>query len=162
MNCQDVKNKLRAFSIGELPMDIRQALQAHVSACDACRAELAKTDALAGVLAAAQTPPIPPGFTARVLAMAQQRQITERIGTWNLKRWWHVTSVPMHAAAAAMLVIGLAIGLVMGSASWPLPPQDAGKMQPDLFGAYPLDYLGEAPGGSLADNYFALVASQTE
>jgi anti-sigma factor RsiW len=72
MRCQDVQIKLRAYSIGELPMDVRQTIQAHVSECGACRAELAKIDPLTGVLAAAQTPPIPP----RVLPLACSRDWT--------------------------------------------------------------------------------------
>jgi anti-sigma factor RsiW len=159
MRCQDVQVKLRAFSIGELPMDVRQAIQAHVSECAACRADLAQTDPLAGVLAAAQTPPIPSGFTARVLATARQRLTTEQIEPWNLMSWWRLTSAPMHAAAAAVLVIGLAVGLLMGQAAAPVASQAAGNMQSDPVDTYPLDYLGEAPSGSLADNYFAIAAT---
>ncbi len=159
MRCQDMQIKKRAFSTGELPMDVRQTIQAHASECDACGAELAKIDPLAGVLAAAQTPPVPTDFTARVLATARERLTTNRIEPWNLISWWQLTSVPMHAAAAAVMVIGLAAGLLMGQAAAPLVPRTAGKMQPDPVDTYPLDYLGEAPGGSLADNYFALVAT---
>jgi len=159
MRCQDVQIKLRAFSTGELPMDVRQTIQAHVSECDACRSELAKTDPLAGVLAAAQTPPIPSGFTARVLTTARQRLTTEQIEPWNLICWWRLTSAPMHAAAAAVLVIGLAVGLLMGQAAAPLASQAVGNMQSDPVDTYPLDYLGEAPGGSLADHYFAIAAT---
>ncbi len=151
---------LKAFALGELPMDIRQTIQAHVSECAACRAELAKIDALDGVFAAAQTPPIPPGFASRVLATARQRRKTEQIETWNLIRWWRLASAPMHAAAAAVMVVGLTIGLLMGTASGPLPTQAAGQMQSDPVDAYQLDYLGEAPGDSLAANYFALVAAE--
>jgi anti-sigma factor RsiW len=162
MRCQDVQNQLKSFSLGELPMDVRQTVQDHVAECDACRAELAKIDALAGVLAAAQTPPTPSGFTARVLATARQRLKTDQIEPWNLIGWWRLTSVPMHAAAAAALVIGLAVGLLMGQAAAPLAPLAADKMPSDPVDTYPLDYLGEAPGGSLADDYFALVATTME
>ncbi len=162
MRCQDVKNQLKALSLGELPKELRQTVQDHVFECDACRADLAETDSLAGVLAAAQTPSIPPGFTARLLAIARQRLTTEQIEPWNLVRWWRLTSVPMHAAAAAVMIIGLAVGLLMGQASGSLAPQDAGRMQPAPVDAYPIDYLGEAPGGSLADGYFALAAPTSE
>ncbi len=162
MRCQDVQNQLRAFSIGELPMDVRQTIQAHVSECAACRAELAKIDALAGVFALAQTPPIPSGFAARMLATARQRLETEQIETWNLIRWWRVASAPMHAAAAAVLVIGLTIGLLMGTASGPWPTQAVGQMRSDPVDAYLLDYLGEAPSDSLADSYLALAATTSQ
>ncbi len=160
MNCQDVQNQLKAFSIGELPADVRQTVQVHVSECEACRSELAKIDVPAVLLAAVQTPPIPMGFTARVVAIAQQRLETEQIESWNLIRWWRLTSAPMHAAAAAGLVLGLTIGLLMGATS--VPASTSKNVQPDPVDTYQLDYLGEAPGGSLADSYFALAATTTE
>ncbi len=162
MRCQDVQNQLRAFSIGELPKDVRQTIQAHVSACEACRAELVKIDPLAGVLAATQSPPIPSVFTARVLVMARQRLETDHIEPWNLIRWWRVASAPMHAAAAAVMVLGLTIGLLMGTASGLLSSQAVGQMQSAPVDAYLLDSLGEAPGGSLADSYLALAATTSQ
>ena len=54
MRCEEVQQQLRGFSTGELPMDVRQTVQAHLSECAACCAELAKVDALAGFLTGAQ------------------------------------------------------------------------------------------------------------
>ncbi|MFW6106933.1 MAG: hypothetical protein ACOC8H_02110 [bacterium] len=71
---------------------------------------------------------------------------------------------PMHAAAAAVLVIGLAVGLVMGWTTSPAgqtPPAQA-TVQADPLDAYNLDYLGDAPSGSLADSYLTLVSATDE
>ena len=162
MQCKYAQKQLRAFSLGELSVDIRQMVNEHLSGCVACRLKLAAVDDVAGVLAAAKMPPIPVGFSARVLAMARQRRNAEVAETWNLMHWWRLTSAPMHAAAAAALVIGLAVGLLMGQASAPLPSHSVGQKQPDPADAYPLDYFGAAPGDSLAANYFALAATTTE
>ena len=70
MQCKDAQKQLRAFSRGELPVDIRQAVNEHLSGCGECRLKLAAVDDVAGVLAAAKMPPLPAGFSARVLAMA--------------------------------------------------------------------------------------------
>lgn len=162
MRCEDVLKQLTAFSSGELPADVRQAVQAHLAECAACRAALAEVDALAGVLAGAQAPPIPSGFASRVLAAARQRQKAEPLAAWNLMRWWRLASAPMHAAAAAVLVIGLSVGLVLGWTSAPSAAQATTAAQPDPVDAYQIDYLGEAPSGSLADSYLTLVSATDE
>ena len=162
MRCEDVLKQLTAFSSGELPADVRQAVQAHLAECAACRAALAEVDALAGVLASGRTPPVPRGFAARVMMAARQRQETKPVAAWNLMRWWRLTSTPMHAAAAAVLIIGLSVGLVLGWTSATSPAQAEAAVQPDPVDAYQLDYLGEAPSGSLADSYLTLVAATNE
>jgi anti-sigma factor RsiW len=160
MRCEEVQQQLREFSTGELPMDVRQTVQAHLSECAACCAELAKVDALAGFLTGAQAPPVPSGFASRVLSKARQRQEANP-AAWNLMRWWRVTSAPMHAAAAAVLVIGLTVGLVLGWTSVPSAAQ-ATTVQEDPFDAYQIDYLGEAPSGSLPEIYIALLSGRNE
>ena len=161
MRCEDVLKQLTAFSSGELSANVRQAVQAHLAECAACRAALAEVDALA-VLASGRTPPVPRGFAARVMVAARQRQETKPVAAWNLMRWWRLTSTPMHAAAAAVLIIGLSVGLVLGWTSATSPAQAEAAVQPDPVDAYQLDYLGEAPSGSLADSYLTLVAATNE
>lgn len=70
MQCKDAQKQLIAFSRGELPVDIRRMVNEHLSGCVACRLKLAAIDDVAGVLAVAKMPPLPVGFSARVLAMA--------------------------------------------------------------------------------------------
>jgi anti-sigma factor RsiW len=162
MRCEDVLKQLTAFSSGELLADVRPAVQAHLAECAACRAALTHVDALAGVLTSTQTPPVPAGFAARVTAAARQRQEAEPLVVWNPLRWWRLVPAPMHAAAAAVLVIGLAVGLLMGWTTLPAsqaPPAQAAAPA-DPLDAYNLDYLGEAPSGSLADSYLALVSGR--
>ena len=161
MRCEDVLKQLTAFSSGELSANVRQAVQAHLAECAACRAALAEVDALA-VLASGRTPPVPRGFAARVMVAARQRQETKPVAAWNLMRWWRLTSTPMHAAAAAVLIIGLSVGLVLGWTSATSPAQAEAAVQPDPVDAYQLDYLGEAPSGSLADSYLTLVSATDE
>jgi anti-sigma factor RsiW len=162
MRCDDVLEQLTAFSTGELPVEVRQAMQAHLAECAACRTALAEVDGLSGVVCAAQTPPIPSGFASRVMTAARQRRRAQPVAAWNLMRWWRLTSAPMHAVAAAVLIIGLSVGLVLGWTSATSPAQAAGAVQPDPVDAYQLDYLGEAPSGSLADSYLKLVSATDE
>jgi anti-sigma factor RsiW len=163
MRCEEVQQQLRGFSTGELPMDVRQTVQAHLSECAACCAELAKVDALAGFLTGAQAPPVPSGFASRVLSKARQRQEANP-AAWNLMRWWRVTSAPMHAAAAAVLVIGLGTGALISWNTWQAPaaPPAQAASQTDPLASYNVDYLTDAPDGSLAQTYLALVSTPAQ
>lgn len=162
MRCDDVRKQLAAFSSGKLPMDVRQAMQDHLAECMNCRAAMAKVDALADVLAGTRTPPIPARLASRVMKAARLRREVEPAAIWNLIRWWRLTSVPMHAAAAAVLIFGLTVGLVLGWTSTPSTAQAATAAKADAVAAYQVDYLSEAPSGSLADSYLTLVLAMDE
>lgn len=162
MRCDEVKQQLKAFSAGELPAPVHRAVQAHVARCASCRAELLRLDALAGVLAGTQTPPVPPGFASRVLASARRRRQAEPVPAWDLLGWWRLASAPIRAAAAAVLIIGVIIGLAMGWAAAPSAGQTSTAARADPLDAYQFDYLGEAPEGSLADSYLTLVSATDE
>lgn len=162
MHCENVQQQLNRFAAGDLPVADRQTVQAHLAECAACRAKLAELDALAGVVASTPTPPIPSGFASRVIAAARQRQQAQPITAWNLLRWWRLTSAPMHAAAAAVLIVGLSVGVVLGWTSAPSAAQAETAAQVDPVDVYQIDYLGEAPSGSLADSYLTLVSATDE
>jgi len=158
MRCEKVQSRLPAYSSGELPTDVREAVQTHLGRCAACQAALTRVDALAAILASAQTPPVPGGFAARVMAAARRRQATEAFVGWNPLRWWRLTSTPLRAAAAAVLVVGLTVGMVMGWTSMPSPAQAPAAAQADPLEVYHLDYLGDAPAESLTNSYLTLVS----
>ena len=162
MHCENVQEHLNRFTAGDLPMADRRAVQAHLAECAACRAKLAEFDALAGVVASMPTPPIPSGFASRVMAAARKRQAGQPVAAWNLLRWWRLTSAPMHAAAAAVLIVGLTVGVALGWTSAPSAARAETVAQTDPVAVYQIDYLGEAPSGSLADSYLTLVAATDE
>jgi len=94
------------------------------------------------------------------MAKARERQNAEM--ERNAIRLGHrlPTSRPwaFKVAAAAVLVFGLAAGSYMGrSVSQTVTAQTA--VQADPLAVYNLDYLADAPEGSLADSYLALASS---
>ena len=161
MRCEDLQSRLEAYADGGMPPGEREAAADHLRNCADCRRALARIDSVAAALAQAKTPPVPTGLAARVMAAARGRQLAIATAGWNPVRWWRRVSMPMHAAAAAVLVVGLAAGLVMG---WTAPPATIqapttkAATQGDALTAYNTDYLGDAPAGSLADSYLALVS----
>ena len=162
MHCENVQQQLNRFAAGDLPVADRQTVQAHLAECAACHAKLTELDAVAGVVATTPTPPIPSGFASRVMVAARKRQEAQPVAAWNLLRWWRLTSAPMHAAAAAVLIVGLSVGVVLGWTSAPSAARADAAAQVDPVDVYQIDYLGEAPSGSLADSYLTLVSATNE
>jgi len=160
MRCEAVQDHLIAFARGDSPPDERRALGAHLRGCPTCRLALGEVDPTAAALVRGQTPPVPGDFAARVMAAARRRRGADVFVDWNLLRWWRLTSTPLRAVAAAVLVFGLAVGLVMGWTSVPSPAQAPAAAQADPLEVYHLDYLGDAPAQSLTHSYLTLVSGR--
>jgi len=161
MRCEDLQSRLEAYAVDGMPPGEREDVATHLRNCADCTRALARIDSLAAVLAQAESPPVPTGFAARVMAAARSRQLAIAAAGWNPVRWWRQVSTPMHAAAAAVLIVGLAAGLVMGWTARPSTiqaPATEAAAPADALDAYNLDYLGDTPAGSLTDSYLALVS----
>jgi hypothetical protein len=101
------------------------------------------------------------------MAAARERQAVRRPvpgvpgSLWRLHWLSPSASVGRKAAQAAALAGGLLIGLLMGQQTWrsvhPSMPQQ--MRQPDPVSVYQLDYLTDAPGGSLAQSYLTLTSA---
>ena len=163
MRCEQVRQKLDAYAANELTAGVREKVENHLAACDACRQALARQRELAALLRGVPAPPVPEGFAARLMAAARERvsarerPVTAPASPW---RWW--TSVPasMRLAAAAVLVISLSLGALMG---WDTARGGAAapsaSAQADPTAVYNLDFLADAPSGSLAEAYLTLASA---
>jgi len=161
MRCEKAKLKIDAYVCGELPPELGAAIEEHLKSCDDCRQAVAALRRMVSLARVSHTPPVPEGFAERVMALARARAAeTPGVAAGIPFQWRRVASMPMRAAAAAILVVGLLVGSMMG---WGTLPASAGRpaakamLTSDLLTGYNLDTLGEAPEGSLANSYLALV-----
>lgn len=162
MRCKTVQNKLDRLGGQELAPRMRQRIESHLIHCADCRRFLARQERLASLLTSLpEPPPVPEGFGDRLMTAALQRQAVRRPvpgSLWHLRWLSPSESVGRKAAQAAALAGGLLIGVLMGQQTWrsahPSVPQQA--VEPDPVAVYQLDYLTDAPGGSLAQSYLTL------
>jgi anti-sigma factor RsiW len=161
MRCEDLQRNLVNYANGGIRPDEREAIEAHVRSCPACGAVLAQMDPVAAVLVQSQVPPIPLGFTERAITRARYPITRPRV-TWSPVRWWRAASSPMRGAAAAALVLGFLGGWMMGREAVRTPGGGAAVAvsPPDPLEGYNPEFLGDAPEGSLANSYLALVSSR--
>lgn len=167
MHCDHVRERLSAYMDTEVGHHMRAQIDEHLAACENCREALARLRQVDAFLGSAPAPCASEGFAGRVMAEARQHAAGWRQPPrepWSSLRWWASSSVPMRAAAAAVLMVGLAAGAFMGRDTWQPPaPRSAASTQStdtNVAGVYNLDYLSGAPSGSLAHVFVTLVSAQ--
>lgn len=95
-----------AYALDALPPDERRFFEAHLHACDACRAEVAELHATAAKLGAAAAEPAPPGLRGRVLAAVDTvRQEPPPAAVVEHHRPWERARGAVIAATAAVLIV---------------------------------------------------------
>ncbi len=163
MWCVKVERKLNAFLDAELTAAERARVEVHLRECASCREALDRLRGVAAALAQAPAPPpVPDGFAERLMVRAARRaEHTSHRPV--VVRLWPSFSPAMRVAAAAMLALGIGLGALM---EWDLsrtpskPSRLAAAADPNA--VYGLDYLSEAPDGSLAGVFLALASAANE
>ena len=164
MRCVAVRDELNRLVDAELPPRMREDIERHLEMCPDCRQALARLQEVAGVFAGVDLPPVPDGFTARVMRQARAQMTETRFvwwSAWNLLRWWRDETLAMRTAAASVVVAGLAVGLAMSGGAFrpsagPRPATEASPVVQNL------DFVGGVPAGSLEQTYLAWVADIPE
>ena len=166
MRCEKVRLKIDAYISGVLAPSDRSSIEDHLKACAGCRRAIESAQQLVILGRTSPTPPVPEGFADRLVALARQRtaQPLPVAAAWSFAAWWRTVSIPVRAAAAAVLVIGLAAGSLLGWSTLQAPaaPPAQAVSQADLLSSYGADYLTDAPDGSLAQSYMALVSGPAQ
>lgn len=164
MLCKYVKQKLDRYVHGDLSERDSKEIKRHLSKCQVCSDALYRLKTLAGLFEDTSLPPVPAGFSERLMQRARRQQYLQRSSepvVIRLWEWLDRTGLKK-SAAAAVLVLGLAIGVLMGRDTWKSPGiQSVGKSQMaqvEPSDIYNLDYLTDSPKGSLSDVYLTLVS----
>ncbi len=96
--------RLSAFLDGELAGEPLQEMEAHLSGCDLCRGVLEEDKRVKGVLAT---------WADEEPSEALEERFWEKLGKQIARPW--VSFIPLPALAAAVVFVGLGIGLFLGA-----------------------------------------------
>lgn len=156
MRCRNVKPELNRHLDGELSAEERGHVERHLQRCGSCREALERLRAAEAALTQLPVPPeVPGGFTERVMACAARRPQRRPV----VVSFWRSLSPAMRVAAVAMLMLGLCLGALMSLGLSGDPGRRPGLQAADPDAVYGLDYLSDAPAGSLADAYLRLASA---
>ena len=152
MNCIDFRKAIHRYADKEMSKKAGEAMRQHAETCTACRHELAELEQLGELLTTSPTPGIPVDLADGIMLCARQLSTAKQAPrVLYLPVWWDDLTHPARIAAAVLLALGLSLGALMGwdvirNGSNPAPI----VAKADTMAAYNLDYLGDAPAGSLA------------
>ena len=160
MRCDKLQEKLDAYFAGELSRHLQGKVRTHLESCRDCRNVLARLERLASLFENTAAPAVPEGFASRVMARVHRRSIPRRYSQETIGmpvRAWLVKAVSTRIGIAAVLALGLGVGVLMGRDTW--KRQDARPVaSEDPSAVYRIDYLGDTPEGSLAEVYLTLAS----
>ena len=173
MRCKTVQKQLDRFVRGELTPQKQTAIETHLTQCEVCRQCLAREKILTTVLQTLPEPPaLPEGFEGRVMEAARRSQteyvvVGQASSSKRLERspkgrgWRALVPSGIQTVQATVLSAGVLLGILMGQQTWQSvhPSSGAAASQNDPRTAYHLDYLSDAPDGSLAESFLMLTAS---
>ena len=168
MNCRKVRQKLNAYMDGELPSKKREDVRTHLDECTSCAQAFGRLQKLGLTLKGVSIPNVPEDLTLKVLAQARERLLSSRRKSFLNRlwpNWWAAEAPVMRAAAALMLIMGLAIGSALG---WHINKRSKNltsfrsAYDMDLEAYYNLDFLGGTPLGSIEQVCLTIVSHQEE
>lgn len=163
MRCKHVKLKLDRYIHGDLPDTVSENIKMHVSNCWDCADALSRMRKLEGLLKDTSLPPVPEGFSERLMQRVRQRQPFQKASEPKIIRlWeWFGRAGLQKTGVAVGIVIGLSIGLLMGldinkqSAGQRLASSQSGYTE--MVKSYKIDYLSGTPHSSLSGTFLRLV-----
>jgi anti-sigma factor RsiW len=166
MHCRYVKQKLDRYVQGDLPEPMSKKVEQHLHKCRNCADTLSRIKKLEGLFEDTPRPPVPEGFSERLMQCARQRQYLQQspepiiIRIWG---WFDRTGLKKSVAAAGV-IIGLSVGLLMGLQTSRQYQQKQTVNQiasgSGLIDTFRFDYLTEAPENSLSQVYVQMIAGK--
>jgi anti-sigma factor RsiW len=160
MHCKKVLSRLQAYVDGEVPAGFMREMDEHLDACPSCRSQVERIRAVGNILDSLSAPPLPEGFSARVMAEARRRvPVAEKRKSffyldWQPLRWLLDLSAPMRVAACAVVLMACLLGMFMSktvSLSSSRQPSAAAAENMDGF-----EWFGPTPPASLGSAYLTL------
>ncbi len=119
MNCAKVLSRLQAYVDGEVPAGLMRKIEEHLDACSSCRNQVERIRVVGNILDSLSVPPLPEGFSARVMAEAGRRapvaEKTEPLYPmeWQPLHWLLDLSFPMRLTACTVVLLACLLGMFM-------------------------------------------------
>ncbi len=163
MRCSRAQRKLEAYLGGETGERERERLERHLAGCERCSRVLERARQMKAVVRGVRASELPAGFHARLMSRAAE-QSAEPAPGGLLGRLRCMPSMPMplRAGAVGAVLVAVGAGVLIGRDMWRMenrpPAGQAQLVAADPVSIYRVDYLGEAPDGSLAGAYLSLTS----
>lgn len=165
MICEKVRSLLDAHMDGELADRAGQEVEEHLDTCGVCRERLERIREVKNVLDLLNVPPVPGGFSDRVMAEARSRIPQTRGKTFFVPagspiRWFAELSAPMRFAACALTLLAFLLGVGMSrEVSLSRDHRNAAAVMGNLEG---FEWFGPTPPDSIGTAYLSLASNSLD
>jgi len=166
MNCKEILSRLHAYVDGELPARLMCEIEEHLGVCPSCRSQVERVRQVDDMLDSMSVPPLPEGFSARVMAEARRRALPAPgkrplLGLdWMPLRWFADLTIPMRLTACAMVLLACVLGMSMSrDLSLSGSPRTAVVEAENLDG---FEWFSPTPPTSLGSAYLTLASTTPE
>jgi anti-sigma factor RsiW len=161
MNCKKVLFRLHAYVDGEMPAELMREMDEHLGACPACRRQVERIRQVGNILDSLSAPPLPRGFSARVMAEAKRRSLSAKEKKsflpvqWQPLRWlFGDLSVPMRLAACGIVLLACLFGMFMSKELSLSGSQAAAVAEAENLDGF--EWFSPTPPASLGSAYLTL------
>jgi anti-sigma factor (TIGR02949 family) len=119
MDCKKVLSRLHAYLDGEVPAELMQDIEKHLSTCPSCLSQVERIRQVHDMLDGLSVPPLPQEFAARIMAKAQREVPFAKEKRpllsldWRPFQWLLDLSAPMRLAACAVVFLACLLGISM-------------------------------------------------
>lgn len=166
MNCKKVLSRLHAYLDGELPAAPMHEMEEHLGSCPSCRSQAEYIRQMDVMLDSFTAPPLPRGFSSRVMAKARRRTLSapERRPfpglAWLPLRWLADLTVPMRFAACTIVLLASLLGMFMSrDLSLSGNPRENVASSENLDG---WEWFSPTPPTSLSSAYLTLALTKAD
>ena len=159
MNCRKVLSRLHAYLDGEVPAELMQDIEKHLSTCSSCLNQVEGIRQVNDMFEGLSVPPLPREFAARVMAKVQREvPFAKRKSLfpldWKPIQWLLDLSAPMRLAACAVVFLACLLGVSMSKElSLSGNPQNLVAQAENIDG---FEWFSPTPPASLGSAYLAL------
>jgi len=163
MNCKKVLSRMQAYVDGEVPVKLRGDIEKHLGACPACRSQVAATRQVRDLLDALIVPPLPHGFSTRVMAEARRRAPMANKRNpfsprqWQPTQWLHELSASMRAAVCTAVLLACLLGMFMSKEFAFDAHRPASVGEPENLAGF--EWFSPTPPASLGSVYLTYISS---
>lgn len=155
MRCKEVKRRLYAYLDNELNESQRAKIQQHLRQCSNCAREAQLLTRTSRALKIWRDVEPSDNFSATFWRKVAAQETTQPLHPGFLTRLIHI---PLAVAIAAVLIIGILLGGIVGS--YLLPQNGAAQVKQEYIASFALDSFRSLPPDSIGGVYFTLAKRQ--
>jgi anti-sigma factor RsiW len=156
MKCSQIEKKISRYVDNDLGLEEKRLFELHIQDCSGCRHELQEVRAVHELFASAERFPAPYGFTTRVMANLEAKELS---WLWQL---FTLRPFVLRAVEVALALVVILIGMFSGNLLVADRTSGRRAIQATVQESFSLDLFQATPPDSVGGAYVRLMGAGDE